>query len=52
MKGKESNVSSGFGTGYKKSVSTRSDKIGGHGDMQMAATQAAFKKANQDSKKA
>jgi hypothetical protein len=49
---KESNKAPGFGVDYKKVVSTRSDKIGGHGDLPMKETVAAFKAACNDTKKA
>lgn len=42
----------GVGVEYKKNVTVRGDRIGGHGDMAMAGTQAAYKKANTDTKKA
>ncbi len=51
-KSSESNKAPGFGVDYKKNVTVRSDKIGGHGDMQMKETVAAFKKACGDTKKA
>lgn len=51
MKAKEGITQSGIGVGYKKNVSTRNDKISGHGDMKMSGTKEAFNKAS-DNKKA
>ena len=51
MKNGESNKHSGFGVDHKKNVSVRSDRVGGHGDMQMNETKAAFNKACNDTKK-
>ena len=50
-KANESNKAPGFGVDYKKNVSVRSDRVGGHGDMQMSETKAAFSKAQNDTKK-
>lgn len=52
MNSKESNKSHGFGTEHKKNVSVRSDRVGGHGDMQMAETKSSFSKSQNDTKKA
>ena len=43
----------GFGVGYKKNVSTRSDKIGNTADAasKQSSTQGAFNQAHKDSKK-
>lgn len=50
---KEGNTSQGVGVGYKKTVTVRSgDKVSGHGDMTMQATQSAFNSATKDNKKA
>ena len=54
MKGGESNKNGGFGTDYKKNVSVRSDKIGGHADKAsvQSSTSGAFNAASKDTKKA
>lgn len=51
MKAKEKATQSGVGVEYKSTVSTRSDKASGHGDMMMQETKAAFSKSHMDSKK-
>lgn len=54
MKGGESNKAPGFGVDYKKNVSVRSDKIGGHADKAsvQGSTMGAFNSASKDTKKA
>jgi hypothetical protein len=42
----------GVGVEYKKVVSTRKDRVSGHGDMKMSGTKEAFNKACKDTKKA
>lgn len=54
MNSKEGISQHGFGVEYKKNVSATQHKVSGHRDVgsQVSGTQSAFKKANQDSKKA
>lgn len=52
MNKKEGITQKGVGVEYKKGVTVRSDRVGGHGDMTMAGTQSAYSKAVSDTKKA
>ena len=52
MNNKEGISQHGVGVEYKKTVTARHDRVKGHGDMSESGTQAAFKKAATDTKKA
>ena len=54
MNASEGITQKGFGVEYKKVVSTRSDKVGAHGDKASSpsATKASFNQSHVDTKKA